>query len=115
MKRLKIEVAGLQETRWFGKDVYTVGDSAAFASGRSLPTSGDFRREGVAIVPRGRALAAWNAGGSQWTAISPRFAVARLQLTGPHGRPIPFHVGSRAMCDDEWGHVRGSHGAGGGM
>ena len=44
LKGLKIEVAGLQETTWSGKDLYTVGDSAVLASGRSLPTSGDFRR-----------------------------------------------------------------------
>ena len=51
LKRMKIEVAGLQETSWFGKDVYTLCDSAVLASGRSLPSSRDFRRgDGVAIV-----------------------------------------------------------------
>ena len=70
LKGLKIEVAGLQETTWSGKDVYIVGDSAVLASGRSLPTSGDFRRgDGVGIVLRGRTLAAWKARGLQWTAM----------------------------------------------
>ena len=93
LKGLKIEVAGLQETTWSVKEVYTVGDSAVLASGRSLPTSGDFRRgEGVAIVLRGRTLAAWKARGLQWTAMSPRLVIARLQLTDPHGRPILYHV-----------------------
>ena len=71
----------------------TVADSAVLASGRPLPTNGDFRRgEGVAIVLRGRALAAWKAGGSQWTAVSPRLAVARLRLAGPDEEPVSFHV-----------------------
>ena len=73
--------------------MYTVADSAVLASGRPLPTNGDFRRgEGVAIVLRGRALAAWKAGGSHWTAVSSRLAVVRLQLTGPDEEPVLFHV-----------------------
>ena len=34
LKRLDIEVAGLQETRWFGEEAYSVGDSAVLSYGR---------------------------------------------------------------------------------
>ena len=83
LKRLDIEVAGFQETRWFGTDTYRVGGAVVLASGRPLPRSGDAvrRGEGVAIVLRGRALQAWRAGGEQWRAVSSRIAVAQLQMT----------------------------------
>lgn len=82
LKRLDVEVAGLQETRWFGKDSYAVGDAVVLASGRPLPSMGEsfFRGEGVALVLRGRALRAWKAGGGQWSAVSSRLAVAKLRM-----------------------------------
>ena len=71
LKRLGIEVAGVQETHWFGQDVYSVGNSTVLARGRPLPADGEaFRRgDGVAIILRGRALEAWKAGGSQWRPV----------------------------------------------
>ena len=67
LRRLDVEVAGLQETRWFGEEVYSVGDSTVLSSGRPLPLDGAprLRGEDVAIVLRGRALRAWRDGGSQ--------------------------------------------------
>ena len=64
LERLDIEVAGLQETRWFSDALYHVGDAMVLSSGRPTPVDGEnFRRgEGVAIVVRGRALVAWRAG-----------------------------------------------------
>jgi len=80
LTRLGIEVAGLQETHWFGTAEYAVRDSIVLSCGRPLPPeNGNFRRgEGVAIVLRGRALSAWRSGGSQWTGISSRLASARV-------------------------------------
>eukprot|EP00117_Sycon_ciliatum_P000293 scpid101516/ scgid6415/ len=95
LKRLDIEVAGLQETRWFGEEVYSVGDSAVLSSGRRLP-SGDgsfLRGEGIAVVLRGRALRAWRDGGSQWAPVSPRLAVARLRFVSGRSRKlVNLHV-----------------------
>ena len=81
LRRLRIEVAGLQETLWFGRDIFSVADSMVLTSGKKLPgPDGEFRRGGgVAIVLRGRALSAWRSGGSQWRPISSRLAVAQLQ------------------------------------
>lgn len=93
LKRLRIEVAGLQETRWFGEAVYSVQDSVVLSSGRKLPQKGEkfIRGEGVAIVLRGRAARAWKDGGSQWRAISPRLAVAQLRLK-TNRQEICIHV-----------------------
>ena len=84
LRRLRIEVAGLQETLWFGRDIFSVVDSMVLTSGKKLPgPDGEFRRGGgVAVVLRGRALLAWRSGGSQWRPISSRLAVARLQTGG---------------------------------
>ena len=81
LRRLRIEVAGLQETLWFGRDIFSVADSMVLTSGKKLPgPDEEFRRGGgVAIVLRGRALSAWRSGGSQWRPISSRLAVAQLQ------------------------------------
>ena len=58
LKGSGIGVAGLQETRWFGQETYSVGDSVVLSSGRSLPPKGEslHRGEGVAVVLRGRAM-----------------------------------------------------------
>ena len=94
LSRLKIEVAGLQETRWFGREVYSVGDSIVLSSGRPVPQEGESlpRGEGVAIVLSGRALQAWRAGGSQWQAVSPRIAVARLRMSAQKKKSLSIHV-----------------------
>ena len=72
LARLDIEVAGLQETLWFGESVYRVGDAVVLCSGRPMTKDGgSFRRgQGVAIVLRARALHAWRTGGCQWKALS---------------------------------------------
>ena len=66
LKRFKIEVTSLQETRLFGQATYSVGDSIVLLSGRSLPLDGAplLHGKGVAIVLRGSALRAWKDGGS---------------------------------------------------
>ena len=68
LKRLGIEGARLQGTRWFGQETYVVGDALVLTSGRPLPSDGDalVRGEGVAVVLRSRGLRAWKAGGSHW-------------------------------------------------
>ena len=36
-RRYDIEVGGLQETKWFGSNVYRVGGSVVLTSGRKIP------------------------------------------------------------------------------
>ena len=39
LKRYRVKVAALQETKWFGKEVCKVGESIVLNSGRPLPDS----------------------------------------------------------------------------
>ena len=67
LKRYNVKVAGLQETKWFGNDVYDVSGAAVLTSGRKTPSVGEnsHRGEGVAIVLMGWAVEAWKACGSK--------------------------------------------------
>ena len=65
LNRYDITVAALQETLWFGKHVYLVGESVVITSGRETPQghqSGQ-RGEGVAVVltqwPCKRSMESW--------------------------------------------------------
>ena len=55
LKNYRINVAGLQETKWFGAEEYRVGDSIVLTSGREVPSLGRSHRrgEGVALVLHG--------------------------------------------------------------
>ena len=80
LKMYRIDLAGLQETKWFEAEMYKVGDSIVLSSGRAVPTSGarHHRGEGVALVLQGPAVKAWRAGGSQWKAWGSRLISATL-------------------------------------
>ena len=41
LKRYNVKVAGLQETKWFGNDVYDVSGAAVLTSGRKTPSVGE--------------------------------------------------------------------------
>jgi len=64
----KIDMAALQETRWFGEGIYKVGESFVLSSGRPVPVQGKARQqgEGVALVQSGPATIPWRDGGSLW-------------------------------------------------
>ena len=73
LARYNILVGALQETRWFGNEVYVyrVADGVVLMAGRCTPTKGDVvqRGEGLALVLRGSAISAWNRGGKWWTSM----------------------------------------------
>ena len=58
-----VVVEELQETKWFGSEIYEVNDSVILPSGRSTPAQGETvqRGEGVAQVLRSLALVALEA------------------------------------------------------
>ena len=74
-------IGALQETKWFGCGTYKVSDSMVLTSGRRTPGEGECAQKGesVALVLRGKALAAWRRGGQQWKAWSLRCVSAVLQ------------------------------------
>ena len=84
-ERYGVSVAGIQETKWFGNDVWhATGGYTFLHSGRPLPASGDaaVRNEGVGILLNERAAAAWRQAGEAWEAVSSRIVMARLKWVG---------------------------------
>ena len=61
LKKLNVAVAGIQETKWFGQDVWNADGFTLLQSGRTLPGDGELllRKEGVGIVLDQCATAAW--------------------------------------------------------
>ena len=81
LARYDVVAGALQETKWFGCGTYEVGYSMVLTSGRNTPREEQLmqRGEGVALVLREQALAAWRLGGQQWKAWSSRCVSAVLQ------------------------------------
>ena len=81
-QRYQVSVAALQETKWFGSEVYRVGSSVMLTAGRDVPEAGQQRHRGerVAIVLSGVSVSAWKAGGSLWKVWSSRLVTATLEV-----------------------------------
>ena len=81
LKRYHVGVAGIQETKWFGSDVWEIDGCTLLHSGRRLPDDGEpaVRGEGVGIVLDPRAAAAWRESGEVWEAVSSRLVTARFK------------------------------------
>ena len=90
LARYRISIAGIQETKWFGSDIWPSGEWTFLHSGRILPADDDIaiRREGVGILLDDRATAAWRAAGEIWTAMSSRIVTARLKLVSAGQRLV---------------------------
>eukprot|EP00117_Sycon_ciliatum_P031110 scpid28552/ scgid24396/ Craniofacial development protein 2; p97 bucentaur protein len=88
--RFGVDIAGLQETLWFGTAQYSVGDSLVLASGRPTPTADDSGRrgEGVAIVLRGKCKDAFVSGGSEWKGHSSRLVSAKVKFECGRNRSV---------------------------
>ena len=50
LDRYKIDIAALQETKWFGEGVYRMGESTVLAAGRPVPRAGVVRQRGEGVV-----------------------------------------------------------------
>ena len=83
LKRYNISVAAIQETKWFGQDIWTAEGYTFLHSGRPLPISQEdqsIRNEGVGIALNRAATRAWQDAGEQWQAVSSRIVTARLKV-----------------------------------
>ena len=82
LKRCGVSVAGIQESKWFGKDVWSAEGYTFLHSGCPLPIASDrgLRNEGVKIALDAKATAAWKDAGESWEAVSSRIVTARLLL-----------------------------------
>ena len=89
LRRLGVVIAGIQETQWFGKDMWTVDGYTLLHSGRTLPDETDprVRNEGVGILLGRHAIMAWKNAGETWEAVSSRVVTARLKVVG-RGRAV---------------------------
>ena len=61
LKRYGLSVAGIQESKWFGSNVWKAGGYTFLHSGRPLPGENDraTRNEGVGIAIDDKATSAW--------------------------------------------------------
>ena len=75
-------MAAIQETKWYGSDVWEAQGYTFLHSGRVLPVGEGpaVRNEGVGIALDERAAAAWKEAGKVWKAVSSRIIMARLKL-----------------------------------
>lgn len=78
LQRYQVSVAAVQETKWFGKDVWESQGYTFLHSGHPLPSGEGTgrRREGVGIALDKRATAAWKEAGEMWNAVSSRIVTA---------------------------------------
>ena len=82
LRKLNVVVAGIQETKWFGQDVWNADGYTLLHSGRTLPGDGQplLRNEGVGIVLDWYATVAWKKAGETWEAVSSRIVTVWLQI-----------------------------------
>ena len=82
LKRLGIPVAGIQETKWFGRDVWNADGYTSLHSGHPIPDAGkpQMRNEGVGILLDRCATPAWKAAEESWEAISSQVVTTRLKV-----------------------------------
>ena len=77
-----MSVGAVQETKWFGSDIWQAGGYTHLHSGR--PLAGDsekaVRKEGVGILLDEKATNLWRAAGEAWEAVSSRIITARLKI-----------------------------------
>ena len=68
----------LQETKWFGNEMYEVDSCILLTAGRKVSVDGKMiqRDKGVALVLNGVEIDAWKHGGKQWKAWSSRYVSA---------------------------------------
>ena len=82
LRRLRVSIAGIQETKWFGKNIWNADGYTLIHSGRPLPNEDEPQRrnEGVGILLDERTTQAWKDAGENWKAVSSRVVMARLKV-----------------------------------
>ena len=80
LRRYGVSIAGIQESKWFGCDVWPASGYTFLHSDRPLPSDGETatRNEGVGIALDEEAALAWKSAGEVWEAVSSRLVTARL-------------------------------------
>ena len=83
LRRYKVSIGAVQETKWFGSDIWQANGCTLLHSGRPLPGNSEnaLRKEGVGILLDEKATNAWRAAGEAWEAVNSRIVTARLKIT----------------------------------
>ena len=83
LKRYGLSAAAIQETKWFGSDIWQSNDYTFLHSGRPMPDHGDIavQNEGVRLALDKEATKAWKEAGEVWEAVNSRIITARLRVT----------------------------------
>ena len=81
LRKYGVSVAGIKETKWFGKDVWPVDGHTLLHSGHPLPGGQEraSKNEGAGIALDEKATVAWKDAGEVWEAVSSRIISARLK------------------------------------
>ena len=84
LRRYGVSIAGIQESKWFGSNVWPADGYTFLHSGRPLPGVDEraTRNEGVGIALDEKATVAWKNAGEAWEAVSSRIVMARLMWAG---------------------------------
>ena len=82
MGQYNIKISALQETKWFGSNVYRVAVAVLLTSDSNVPPSNEAmqRGEGVVLILLGDAIFSWEAGGKQWISWSARIVLACFKI-----------------------------------
>ena len=98
LKRFRMNVTGISETKWFRQEIYHVQGFMILHSGRPTPRDGELirRRTGVGIVLDPVMTQAWRDAGEVWKAVSSRVVTARLKLSS--NRPSRAHLHQTEVC-----------------
>ncbi len=88
LRKYKMNVTGISETKWFGQEIYNINDFTVLHSGHPIPTNREAaeRNKGVGIVLDPRMSEAWRNSGGVWKAISSRLVLARMKMESGRGR-----------------------------
>ena len=84
LKKYSVSIAGIRETKWFGKDLYDVEGYIILHSGCPFPgdDSPMVRNEGVGIMLDHEMTTAWREAWEVWEAVSLRIVCVRLERAG---------------------------------
>ena len=82
LRRFRVDIAAVQETRWFDNDVWLSQGYTMLHSGRQLPADNELasRNESVGIILSPVMTDAWRRAGQVWTPVSSRIIVTRLKV-----------------------------------
>ena len=83
LKRFKMSMVGISETKWFGQAVYLVDCYTVVHSGRPVLAVGDVAQcgEDVGIILDPVLSEAWRNGGEVWNLVSSHIVTLRLLLS----------------------------------